>query len=188
MPFVTEAIWRHLPEREGFLMVAAWPEAGAINEATESEINGVIEVIKAIRNIRAEFRLPAGTRVPATVVGRDTEIIAGHRRVIERLARVSELSSAATSAERPTESFHLITGQFEVYVPFAGLIDLDKERQRIAGEIAGVRKQTARVEQRLSSSGFVNKAPAEVVERERVRLVQLNDQSAKLHSRLEALG
>ena len=121
-------------------------------------------------------------------MGRQTDVIAGHRRVIERLARVSDLSLAATSDERPTESFHLLTGRFEVYVPFAGLIDLDKERERIAGEIEGVRRQTALVERRLSTSGFVNKAPAEVVERERVRLVQLNDQSAKLHSRLEALG
>ena len=188
MPFVTEAIWRHLPTGDGFLMTEKWPEAGARDEATESEINSVIEVIRAVRNIRAEFRLPAGTRVPATVVGRETDVIAGHGKVIQRLARLSDLSLAASSADRPKESFHLLTGQFEVYVPFAGLIDLDKERQRIAGEIEGVRKQTARVEQRLSSSGFVTKAPAEVVERERARLVQLNDQSAKLRSRLEALG
>ena len=188
MPFVTEAIWRHLPEREGFLMVAAWPEAGNSDEEIESEIGSVIEVIRAIRNIRAEFRLPTGTAVPATVVGQQTNRIARHRNVIERLARVSDLSQGASSADRPKESFHLLAGQFEVYVPFAGLIDLDKERQRIADEIDGVRKQTARVERRLSTSGFVNKAPAEVVERERVRLAQLNDQSAKLHSRLEALG
>ena len=188
MPFVTEAIWRHLPARDGFLMAAEWPAAGARDEAIESEIDNVIEVVRAIRNIRAEFRLPAGTRVPATVVGRQADVIAGHCKVIERLARLSDLSLAASSADRPKESFHLLAGQLEVYVPFAGLIDLDKERQRIAGEIEGVRNQTARVEQRLSSSGFVNKAPAEVVERERTRLVQLNDQSAKLHSRLEALG
>ncbi len=189
MPFVTEAIWGHLPNRNGLLVVANWPVAGPTDSPAEEEIGQVVEVVRAIRNVRAEFRVPAGSAVAAIVVAGDrAPRLESNRPAIERLARTSPLTIVGGLAQRPTEAFHLLAGVAEVYLPFTGMIDLAKERERTAVEIEQTRQKIARVEERLSSDGFVNKAPAEVVERERGRLAELNEQVAKLIARAEALG
>jgi valyl-tRNA synthetase len=193
MPFITEAVWQRLPRAEGdppSLMVASWPEPPAEWEDADAEarMDEVQAVIAAVRNIRAEYAIQPGTRVPLRVAsaspGLRADLEAGLRGLRD-LARVEELSfdggvgGAGASA--------VLRSGAEVFVPLAGVIDLEKERRRLRDEVARLEGQISGTERRLANESFLSRAPAEVVQKERDKLESYREQREKLAAKLSAL-
>ncbi|MGQ9674447.1 MAG: valine--tRNA ligase [Chloroflexota bacterium] len=187
LPFVTEEIWQHLPGSTESIMVSPWPspELSLVDAKAESDMETVIEVIRSIRNARAEFGVEAGRRIAAIIVtDAQYDVVRLQEPAIKSLARVEPLEVWHELAERPKQAVHAVANGVEVYLPLAGLVDLEAEKARLEKEIASVAQNVSRLEARLSNESFVSRAPAEVVQRERDRLEEERDRLAKLEARL----
>jgi valyl-tRNA synthetase len=194
MPFVTEAIWQNLPGLAGdarSIMVMRWPtESGQYDAAAEDHFGRVQEAIRGIRNVRSEYDVPAARRIAAHFsAGEFASLVADNLPVITMLARL-EPASVRVGAElaAPGKAATLAVAGMTIYLPLADLIDLAAERKRIQAEIDNVDKQVQRIESTLANAGFVDKAPAAIVERERAKLAELRERRGQLVERMADLG
>lgn len=194
IPFVTEAVWQHLPHEGEALMVAEWPREShrPVDEEAEAQMSILIELIRAIRNIRSEYNVEPGRSIPAFIAaGEYFELLQKQAEIVISLARLDEasLKLVASLPDKPDKSVgQVISGGIEVYLPLAGMIDLEAERARAQKELADLEKRIAASKGKLGNTGFTQKAPPEVVERERERLADLELQAAKVQERLTELG
>jgi valyl-tRNA synthetase len=207
MPFVTEAIWQSLPgigqgaptmQRSAgaedapalAIMVTRWPSAsGRRNEEAEMAFGRMQEIVGGIRNLRAEYNVPAPKRIPALLsAGEHARVLGENLPVMAFLARL-EAAEVEIAAELPApgKAATLAAGGVTVYLPLAGLVDFAAERKRIGGEIDNIDRQVGRIEGMLNNPGFTSKAPAEVIERERSKLLELQGKRAQLAERLAEL-
>ncbi len=194
MPFITETIWQTLPiERETpALMLASWPQAGAVDEEAIVQWEALQTLIRAIRNARQEYDVEPGRRIAATIVAsRHGEAVAAARDVLALLARIdeSQLTIVSSLPTPPTDAAHLVAGEgLEAFLPLAGMVDLERERERLERGIAEARAETERLTSRLANPGFANKAPAAIVQGARDQLHAAEERLARLEERRGALG
>jgi valyl-tRNA synthetase len=192
MPYVTEEIWAYLPEsvRRGrdMLMTVQWPTAGERDQAAESQMQVVVDVVRAIRNARSEYKVEPSRRIEAVIYGdASRELLHEQSPIVAELARLSVLRLEPEIADRPKKALHLIAGPVEVYLPLAGMVDLTAEAARVEAELTQAQQQRAQKEALLANAGFVARARPDVVERERARLAELVDRVAKLEQQLAGL-
>ncbi|MBB4302572.1 valyl-tRNA synthetase [Rhodobium orientis] len=193
MPFVTEELWQRTgedgPAREGMLIHTAWPELDFADTDAADELNWLVEVISAVRSVRAEMNVPAGARTPLVVLGADEALKARFDTqlpAIERLARVDDLAFADTA---PAESAQIVIGAATICLPLAGVVDLDAERARLDKELKKIDGDITRIDKKLGNEQFLAKAPEEVVEGEREKreeFVQLRAKMVEARGRLGA--
>jgi valyl-tRNA synthetase len=191
MPFVTETLWQSLPHEGPALIVASWPQEGWVDEEAESVVGSLMDVVRAIRNARAEFHIQAGKRIPAIIVaGAKMAFFDRYKKVLCTLAHVDEgaLTLVESLAEKPTHALILVEGGVETYLPLKGVIDLEAEQMRVAVEMESLTQRIAEVEIRLRNENFVTKAPGEVVQRERDKRAELRERWGTLRDRLQQLG
>ncbi len=191
MPFITEEIWQHLPRQGEALIIAPWPQPGWIDPQAEADMGVIQELITAIRSARAEFNVDSRREIEAIIVAEDKyELVSGQRDLVARLARIGleGLSVERTMSDKPDQAITLMPAGMEVYLPLRGMVDLESERLRLAGELDRVQREIARVKELLGNKQFVTKAPDQVVEKEREKLREHLDTVAKLEERLRELG
>jgi valyl-tRNA synthetase len=195
MPFVTEEIWHKMPGTQGSIMKAVFPADGkslpeiSTENAAESEMNLLIELISAVRNIRGEMNIPPSINLTASVQTGDSKIksvIERHREIIINLAKLSAFS-INESAARPKSSATAVVGGATLFVPLEGIIDFDKETMRLEKEINKLLKELKAVSKKLENENFLNKAPREVVEQVRAKHSGLEEKQQKLQSNLERI-
>ena len=195
MPFVTEAIWQNLPGMKESasshsVMVLRWPEAlDRADTAAETDFSRVQEVVRAIRNVRSEYDVPAGRRISAQVsAGEFAPLMQASLPVMAMLARLDAAHvEIAAALPAPDKVATLAVAGVTVYLPLAGLVDLDAERKRMQGELDNIDKQVQRIETTLSNPGFTGKAPANVIEREQAKLAELREKRGQVAARLAEL-
>ena len=189
MPFLSEELWQRLPHDGDSIMIAPFPRAAGSrrNALAERQMQPVIDVVSAIRSIRSESRISPATELTVTV----KPGAAGAESLRESVALVGALSRAVITvdeaAERPPQSAHAMAGSAEVFVHLEGVVDLSAERARLAKEIERADKEIAFLDGKLARADFVERAPAEVVERERARLAEQRRIHEKLSASLAAL-
>ena len=191
MPFVTEAIWQYLPHRGEALIIARWPQAGAFDEEAEAHLAGFMELVRAIRNARSEYGVEPARRIAAIIVaGERASLLQAQAAALQFLARIDpqRLEITVRLDDEPQKALTLVVGDYTCYLPLAALVDLDKERARLRSEMEELAREIARVDKLLANSGFVTKAPAEVVQRERDKRADYAARQARLRERLESLG
>jgi valyl-tRNA synthetase len=199
-PYVTEEIWQHLrqaclaePNRptppEGWadaLIIAHWPDTSDQQPTTNNDFPHIMDIVRAIRNGRAENKVELGRKIAATIVAWDKEpLVNSQRETIARLASLepTQFRIFARLPERPQQAVTLVVGTTEIYLPLAGMVDAEAERGRLQKELDTLDKQIAKLETLLGSD-FVNKAPPAVIEKERGRLTEAKESRAKLAERL----
>ena len=174
MPFITEEIWQKLPHEGETIVLAAYPEykEAYADAAASADMGMMIEMIKAIRNLRAEMKVPLGQKAKLILAAaeREKDIIAENAGYLDKMAAVDEVEFIALSDDAPKGAAAAILGDIRIYMPLAGLIDMDKEKARLAKEMEKTEKEIARLEGKLGNQGFLAKAPAEVVEGEKAKL------------------
>ncbi|MEO0466586.1 MAG: valine--tRNA ligase [Pseudomonadota bacterium] len=196
MPFITEELWEalseHGPQRQGFLMLQSWPEFDEVhdNPAATEELNWVTELISEIRSARADLGVGAGTKVPMTLVDADKptrDRLDRHKGAIIARAR---LETARAEAEAPEGSITTVVGGTSVALRIADLIDAGEAKSRLDKELRALDKELTGLEKKLANPNFVAKAPLEVVEENRQRVVDGKIRVEKLNAAragLEAL-
>ena len=196
MPFVTEAIWEHLPKAEGekpALMVAAWPEpetlAAWIDPDAERAVGMLCGVVGAVRSTRARYGISPKQELAVTVNAQpeNVAVLEELSSQIEAMARVSKLTVAA-GASKPAESAAVVVEGAEVYSVLTGMVDFDAERSRLAKEQKKLAADAAKFSKKLSNPGFLAKAAPEIVEKDRSKLAEIEDQLARVEAQLAELG
>jgi valyl-tRNA synthetase len=188
-PFVTETLWDEFgygPRRS--LIRAAWPQACAVAEAAEAraEIDWVIRFITAIRTVRAEMNVPPAAKAP--VLLRDAAPATRTRAAAwldaaSRLARVSEIHPADDAA-LPRDAAQIVLDEATLILPLAGLIDLSAERDRLARDLARAAEELEKVRRKLRNADFVARAKPEVVEENRDRERDFQQELSRLEGAL----
>ncbi|MHB9004143.1 MAG: valine--tRNA ligase, partial [Coriobacteriia bacterium] len=196
MPFVTEQIWRQLPldaaDRADSLMVAAWPSpeslVGWVDEGAERSIAALQEIVTAVRGIRARYSVPPKARVSVIVKagGADALLVGNLHAQIVALAGVDDIRIDAHAA-KPAHAAAAVAAGSEVYVPHEGLVDFDAERERVAREIDKIRPDLEKLERKLANKGFLAKAAAEIVEKDRAKAADLRETLSTLQAQLAEL-
>jgi valyl-tRNA synthetase len=191
MPFLTEELWQVTseqgPKRDTLLLVAPWPQETFEDTAAEAEIGWAIDLITAIRSVRAEMNIPPATKIPLVLAGVSAETKARAGRwaeFLQRLARVSDISFADTA---PAGSVQLVVRGEVAALPLKGVIDLNAERARLDKELAKADADIKRVDVKLSNEKFVANAPEEIIEGEKEKRQEAEGRRAKILQALERL-
>ncbi|MEM1149762.1 MAG: valine--tRNA ligase, partial [Pseudomonadota bacterium] len=177
MPFITEELWEELsehgPRREGFLMLQPWPAFadGFNNASATEEMNWVCELISEIRSMRADLGVGAGTKVPMTLVDGDKISRARLERHRDAIMARARLETARAEHEAPDGAITTVVGGASVALRIADLIDIDEAKTRLDKELKALDKELAGLEKKLANPNFVAKAPEEVVQENRQRVV-----------------
>ena len=199
MPFVTEEIWQNLmtrvPAPNGgaapSIMVAPYPQVGAPRPApdAESEVEVVMQTIRAVRNMRAQLRIPAGQKLEAAIETNGMmSVVSEEKDVISALARVEPLRVLDAGDSGATSGVSLVVNPLVVRLPLAGVVDLEVETERLDKELGETRRNQERVGQLLGNPNFVAKARPEVVEKERQRLQSLTEQRERIEEIMAQLS
>jgi valyl-tRNA synthetase len=191
MPFLTEELWQNIPHSGESVMISAYPQVDPSldDAAAETQMEGIQDVIVKVRNIRSEMGVEPKKAVVVRIATEDTkvaEVLRGAREYIYRLATVSDLQ-IVPRLESSKAAAQAVAWGCALEIPMEGLIDLETEKARLKKELERVQKEIEALERKLSNASFVERAPAEVVEENRRRLADYQDQAAKLRSALDRL-
>ena len=192
MPFITEEIYQCLPHEAESIMISKWPVAdeSLINPDAERGMNAIMDSIKAIRNMRAEVNANPGKKIPAVLLVADDlrEVVAANDSYIKLLGGIDNLELRAMDAEKPENAMAAVVTGIEVYLPLAGLIDVEKETQRLSKELAAMEKDLQRVSGKLNNAGFLAKAPEDVIAKERAKSDELTGKIEAVKKRMAYLA
>jgi valyl-tRNA synthetase len=195
IPFVTEEIWHHLPGTNGSIMKAAYPEYvsdAALAEQyqqSESKMDILMNVITGIRNVRGEMNLAPSLSLLVMVQSEDRqtrEVIESHRDLVINLAKLSALT-VENMGQRPKSSATAVVNNASVFVDLEGIIDFAKETQRLEKEINKLSIELTKVGKKLDNEGFLNKAPADVIEKVRDKQSALLEKQQKLQMNINRI-
>ncbi len=195
MPFVTEAIWQHLRGHveglEDALIIAAFPLGEEeLDPAAEEDAGALMDVVRAIRNIRAERGVDPARFVEAYVSADGTRpVLESGRQIVEVLARVRPLRVISNAKDAPsTQVASAVLSHAQVIVPLAGLIDIDAERGKLTRQLHEAQGEVNRLQQKLANEQFRSKAPENVIAREEEKLAVARSRVEGLEGRLAELG
>jgi valyl-tRNA synthetase len=190
-PFVTEELWHVTAQdgsaRDGLLALAPWPKLeGLDNLEAEADIGWVIDLVTAIRSVRAEMNIAPATEIPLVLAGSPaTQARAGRwGEFVRRLARLSEISFAEHA---PPGAVQLIVRGEVAALPLKGVIDFSAEKARLEKEMARVKSDIARIDAKLANADFVARAPEDVVEGEREKREEAEARRLKINEALDRL-
>ncbi len=191
IPFITEELWLKLPGSGESLVVAPWPEPSPslVDRTAEEKMEDLMEAIRALRHLRAEFRLDPTLEVEVLVSvsdGRSRLLLEEGREYISRLARVKRMERVE-EGERPPGVATAVAAGAEFHLLLSGLVDVEGEKERFRRELGRAEEELARVEEKLRRPDFLERAPAEVVEKERARREELGELVERLRRRLRQL-
>lgn len=198
MPYITEEIWTYLPKGEAtkdnpdnFLIKEKWPVYSSeltYEEETE-KLNTAMDIIKSIRNIRAEADASPGKALRAVVLcaeGKEDVVKAGER-YIKSLANISEITFVKEKSDVPEEVMSAVVSGAEIFIPLDDIMDYEAELERLEKEKKKLEGEVKRVRGKLSNEGFVSKAPEKVVNEEREKQVKYEEMLAKVCDMLETV-
>jgi valyl-tRNA synthetase len=204
-PYVTEELWQHLrtavlespykeriPDWDEALIISSWPESRPKEGWEDQRIKDfelIQEIVRAIRNLRAEKGIKPGKLIPANLVGGElAPSLEKEAASLSSLAGIDpdQLEISSSLAEKPLGQISLVAGPVEIYLPLSGLLDLDEEKKRLNSELKELKAEIKRLEGLLSSP-FAEKAPEAVVQKEREKLDSYLETTATLKEQLKNL-
>ena len=196
MPFITEEIWQALPHQGDYLMLQQWPEhrAGLDFPEEEKAMELIMDAIRGVRARRAEMNVPPSKKAQLTVSTLERDVFTQGIPFLKRLAYASDVTVVGVADAGSDEAMTaqgmvtVTTHAARIFMPLAELVDLEKEKARIQKELDKNRKELDKLETKLRNPGFVNKAPAQVVEAEKERAEKLRALIAKLEESAAALA
>ncbi|QEM67979.1 valine--tRNA ligase [Geobacter sp. FeAm09] len=193
MPFITEEIWQALPgTKEGAtIMLAPYPEAAPerSHPGAAADMERVMAVISGIRNIRGEMEVPPSREIGVILsCGSDESLrlMKHNEGAIISLARVADLA-LGQGIEKPEDASIQVAGDVQIFVPLKGLVDVEEEEKRLSKEIAKIEKEIDLFSKKLENPSFVERAPADVVAKEREKLAEVTDKKQVLEASLEKI-
>ncbi len=192
MPFVTEEVFSYLPGQEQkSCMLSAWPAADASLDFPEAcaKMEGMMDMVRAIRNLRSSMNVQAGHRARLMVRPAEgwAEVLRAEETAFRRLAAVSEETLLGGDEKPGEKTVGAVTAAGEFFIPLGELVDLEAEKKRLMKEKERLEGEIRRSEGKLNNPGFVNKAPAALVEAEKQKIETNRQMAAALVKQLADL-
>ncbi|HBN08150.1 MAG TPA: hypothetical protein DD435_05730 [Cyanobacteria bacterium UBA8530] len=197
MPFITEEIYaqlieRNLVEEVDTLQKTSWPQVreDRIDPAAEASMSQVMEVIRVVRNIRSELNVPPAKKAEKLVIqatNQSFETLFACRSYIAALAKVEEVNVVATEEQVVKQAASGMAGENKIFLPLAGMLDLNKEIERLGKEKANLAGESKRLEGQLQNEQFVSKAPVAVVDKLKARQKEVENQLTAVSAQIESL-
>ena len=188
MPFITEEVYGYLPGVEGMLITAQWPECKPEYDFAEeaAQMDGVMEIIRAIRTLRAEMNVAPGKKATLILHPRDgwKDALQSAEGYFKRLAGASTVEMIDAETANPGKSASAVTDASELFIPLGELVDIEKELARLEKDLKNAEGEVARAQGKLSNEKFVAKAPANLVEAEKEKLVAAQTKVETLKARI----
>ncbi|HBK68189.1 MAG TPA: valine--tRNA ligase, partial [Firmicutes bacterium] len=192
MPFITEEIWQALPHQGETVMLAHWPAADdqLLDPLAEKEMGLIMNITRAIRNIRADAGVDPGRKVEAIFLAEEDKqkILTENRLYLETLVGLNKIEIQSDKAVKPGKAMTAVVEGVEIYLPLAGMVDLELEAKRLQKELSTLEGERKRLAAKLANEQFVTKAPPIVVEKERQKLADIEIDYEKVKSRLVELS
>ncbi len=185
MPFITAELWNNSHKVSDDIIVAPWPKAEEVDNEALNHIDWVVELITAIRSLRAEMNLPAGSKLTVYLQGANEQSVANIEHfndIIKAMARLEKIEPY--TGEITPDMVQTVFRENTVLIPLKGVVDFAAERERLQKELAGLNKNLDGYARKLSNPAFVDKAPVAVVEEERRRQAEAMDNKAKVEKAL----
>jgi valyl-tRNA synthetase len=191
MPFITEEIWQNLPHNGASITEAAWPTVNSelSDHAAADEMKLLVEIIRSVRNIRAEVNTPLSKQIKIMIKAKDEKILGilqKNEAYIDRFCNPEELV-INTEINAPEKAMTAVITGAELFLPLKGLINIEEEIARLEKELAKWNKEVARVQGKLSNEKFVSKAPQKVVDEEKAKEADYLDKKAIVETRIKEL-
>ena len=191
VPFVTEEIWHNLPGKseKDILMLASFPRYNSkLSYKKEAKsFEGVMEIIKAVRAMKKAADCPPSRKVEVYLVTESKRLVQLNKDSIMKLSGASAVKFAESGAAVEGKTVSQATEIAQIYIPLGELVDIEKEKARLAAEIERVNGEIARAEGKLANAAFVAKAPKKLVDGEREKLEKYRDMKAKFEEQLAGL-
>lgn len=185
MPFVTEAIWQEVYGKENILMVEKWPVEIGITSVEEFDL--IKEIITGVRSLRAENKIEPAKKLSATIsAGDKLKLLEDNKNIIIALGRLENLNIIKSIA-KPEGAVGFVVGVVEIFIDFSGVVDVEREKNRLQSELEQIEKYLVGLEAKLSNVDFVQNAPPAVVGKERQKLQEAKDKKEKINNQLVAL-
>lgn len=193
MPFITEEIWQHIPHEGESIMIAQFPKESAnmIDKKSESDMIIIMDVIRSVRNILSEMNVPPSSKADVLIQVPDDNIknlLSEQSGYIYRLANASKVIVEKAITKPESSATAVVSSGVEVYVPLVGLIDFEKEKERLTKNLDKAISDLDRLEKRLNNEEFTSKAPENIIAKERERKEEITALKAKLEENLKMLG
>jgi valyl-tRNA synthetase len=198
MPYITEEIWQRVAPLAGeegeTIMKRPYPnpDPECLDPASEAAIEWLMALLLGVRRIRGEMNIPPGKLLTVLLEGgttQDRDFMEHSRDYLHRIGRIESIRWLETGETAPESAIALV-GELKALIPMSGLIDKAAELARLDREIQRIARELPRLEAKLTDPGFLDKAPAAVVEKERTRLLDLRSSQAELQAqaaRIESL-
>ncbi|MBH9621740.1 valine--tRNA ligase [Staphylococcus pseudintermedius] len=191
MPFVTEHIWQNLPHEGESIVTSAWPtvDASLVFEESKDVMEQLVEIIKAVRQSRLEVNTPLSKEIPIKIQAKNEtiqQLLKTNQHYLERFCNPSTLE-IETQIDIPDKAMTTVVAAGEVILPIEGLIDMDKELERLEKDLQKWQKELDRVNKKLSNENFVNKAPEHVINEEKEKQVKYQGKYDGVKARIEQL-
>lgn len=192
MPFITEEIWQFMPNAESLLVTETWPisEVVLIREDAEKKMQIIMDAIRSLRNVRAEMDVVPSRKAKCMIWAIDAQVgesLKDQAEYLITLASCSDVVLISDKSQIPEDAVSAVIHGAELYLPLDDLIDFEKEMDRLQKEKAKLEKEVERVNQKLNNPGFVSKAPANVLEEEKLKASKYDEMLATVTARLEAI-
>ena len=191
MPFITEEIYGYLPGVDGMLISAQWPEIRPEYDfpAEAARMEGIMEIVRTIRNMRAEMNVAPGRRASLILKPHEgwKDALSTAEGYFTRLAFASSLTILDPSSPNPEKSASAVTEACELFMPLGELVDVEKELKRLEKDKKSLEGEIARASGKLSNPGFLAKAPANLVEQEKTKLETNKQLLEKLAARIQEM-
>ena len=189
IPFVTEEIYDHIPETTGSIMVSDFPKYNSklAYRKERSATEKIMDIIKSIRNIKAETGAAPSAKVDIYVVTENKRLIENGASYIRKLANVGEIKYVANKDVIGEKVVSKILDGVEIYIPLGELVDYEKELARLKAELEKTENEIKRAESKLSNQGFVAKAPKALIDGEKAKLTKFTEIKEKIIKSIEEI-
>ncbi|WP_445489669.1 valine--tRNA ligase [Niallia sp. 03133] len=191
MPFITEEIWQNLPHAGETITEAKWPEVNSdwTDEKAANDMKLLVEIIRSVRNSRAEVNTPMSKKISILLKTKDAEVqktLVENKAYIERFCNPETLE-IATELPIPDKAMTSVVTGAEIILPLEGLINMEEEIARLSKELDKWNKEVERVQKKLSNEGFVKKAPEKVINEEKAKEQDYLEKRATVEARIKEL-
>ncbi len=192
MPFITEEIWQYLPHEGESIMIAPWPkpEKDLIDKSLEEDMTIIMDIIRSVRNILSEMNVPPSKKAEILIQAPNDSV---KNLLLENINYIYRLANGAKvivelAIQKPSSSATAVVGDIEIYVPLTGLIDVEKEKDRLTKNLEKAIADLERVTARLNDESFLSKAPENIIAKERERRAEIEALKIKLEKNLEMIA
>lgn len=187
IPFVTEEIYSYLPNNDGSIMVSEYPRYNARRNYKKDleKMNSVMDIIKAVRQIKSKTGASPSKKVDLFVITENKKLLADCGDLIKKLSGVETINVITAKEELTEKVVTQVLNGFELYIPLGELVDIKAEIERLTKELEKTQEEIDRAQSKLNNTGFINKAPKDLVENERKKLEKYVELKQKINENLK---